>query len=98
VLYRRVAKALPFLQEIRDLLNRAAGNDALPDYRVRYEQESDRALFYTKDGQALARHLAAVGTSGTDVNQFVNRPIRQQTRHLLATPHPPDTRAILKDL
>ena len=50
------------LKKFRELLKRAAGNDALPDYRIRYDQETDRALFYTKDGAALARHI---GTSGT---------------------------------
>ena len=54
------------LKKFRELLKRAAGNDALPDYRVRYEQETDRALFYTKDGEALARHLATIGTSGAE--------------------------------
>jgi plasmid replication initiation protein len=54
------------LKKFRELLKRAVGNDALPDYRVRYEQETDRALFYTKDGEALARHLATIGTSGAE--------------------------------
>lgn len=50
------------LKKFRELLKRAAGKDALPDYRIRYDQETDRALFYTKDGAALAQHI---GTSGT---------------------------------
>jgi plasmid replication initiation protein len=54
------------LKKFRELLKRAVGNDALPDYHIRYDQETDRALFYTKDGAALARHLAAIGTSGTE--------------------------------
>src|SRR5215472_1249069 len=54
------------LKKFRELLKRAAGKDALPDYCIRYDQETDRALFHTKDGAALARHLAAIGTSGTE--------------------------------
>ena len=53
------------LKKFRELLKRAAGNDALPDYHIRYDQETDRALFYAKDGAALALHLVAIGTSGT---------------------------------
>jgi plasmid replication initiation protein len=54
------------LKKFRELLKRAAGKDALPDYCIRYDQETDRALFHTKDGAALARHLAAIGTSGAE--------------------------------
>ena len=54
------------LKKFRELLKRAAGNNALPDYRIRYNQESDHAMFYTKDSAALARQIASLGTLGTD--------------------------------
>jgi plasmid replication initiation protein len=54
------------LKKFRELLKRAAGNNALPDYRIRYNQESDHAMFYTKDSAALARQVASIGTLGTD--------------------------------
>ena len=54
------------LKKFRELLKRAAGNDALPDYRIRYNHESDHAMFYTKDSAALARQIASLGTLGTD--------------------------------
>jgi plasmid replication initiation protein len=50
------------LRKFRELLKRAADNDALPDYRIRYDTESEQAVFYTKNPQVLARHVA--DTSG----------------------------------
>jgi plasmid replication initiation protein len=50
------------LRKFRELLKRAADNDALPDYRIRYNTESEQAVFYTKNPQVLARHVA--DTSG----------------------------------
>jgi plasmid replication initiation protein len=50
------------LRKFRELLKRAADNDAMPDYRIRYDTESEQAVFYTKNPQVLARHVA--DTSG----------------------------------
>ena len=50
------------LRKFRELLKRTAETDALPDYRIRYEPESEQAVFYTKNVQMLARHMA--DTSG----------------------------------
>jgi plasmid replication initiation protein len=50
------------LRKFRELLKRTAETDALPDYRIRYEPESEQAVFYTKNAQMLARHMA--DTSG----------------------------------
>jgi plasmid replication initiation protein len=46
------------LKKFRELLKRAARNDELPDYRIRYDQETDHVTFYIKDG-------ASFGTLGT---------------------------------
>jgi plasmid replication initiation protein len=50
------------LRKFRELLRRTAETDALPDYRIRYDPESEQAVFYTKNAQMLARHIA--DTSG----------------------------------
>src|SRR6266851_2528555 len=57
LLHKKSGSQAP-LKKFRELLKRAAANDALPDYRIRYDQEADRVLFYTKDGAALAQHIA----------------------------------------
>jgi plasmid replication initiation protein len=54
------------LKKFRELLKRAAKNDELPDYRIRYDQETDHTIFYTKDGASFVRHTAGFGTLGTD--------------------------------
>ena len=50
------------LRKFRELLKRTAETDALPDYRIRYDPESEQAVFYTKNVQMLAQHIA--DTSG----------------------------------
>jgi len=50
------------LRKFRELLKRTAETDALPDYRIRYDPESEQAIFYTKNVQMLAQHIA--DTSG----------------------------------
>jgi plasmid replication initiation protein len=63
LLHKKSGSQAP-LKKFRELLKRAAANDALPEYRIRYDQETDRVLFYTKNGAALAQHIASIGTSG----------------------------------
>ena len=46
------------LRKFRELLKRTAETDALPDYRIRYDPESEQAIFYTKNVQMLAQHIA----------------------------------------
>jgi plasmid replication initiation protein len=36
------------LRKFRELLKRAADTDPLPDYRIRYEPETEQAVFYTR--------------------------------------------------
>jgi plasmid replication initiation protein len=50
------------LRKFRELLKRTAETDALPDYRIRYDPESEQVVFYTKNAQMLAQHI--VDTSG----------------------------------
>jgi plasmid replication initiation protein len=46
------------LKRFRELLKKIAEGDVLPDYRLRYELEQDRAVFYFKDISKLAISLA----------------------------------------
>ena len=46
------------LRKFRELLKRKADTDALPDYRIRYDAESEQAVFYTKNAQMLAQYVA----------------------------------------
>jgi hypothetical protein len=48
--------------KFRELLKRTAETDALPDYRIRYDPESEQAVFYSKNTQLLAQYIA--DTSG----------------------------------
>jgi plasmid replication initiation protein len=50
------------LKEFRRKLKAIVQADELPGYHIRYNEESDQALFYTKDTKKLARTLAL--TSG----------------------------------
>ncbi|MBV8362572.1 MAG: hypothetical protein JO189_32275 [Deltaproteobacteria bacterium] len=44
------------LHKFRELLKKTAETDALPNYRILYDSESEQALFYTKNAQLLAHH------------------------------------------
>jgi plasmid replication initiation protein len=46
------------LKEFRRKVKITIGADALPDYRLRYEPETDQIVFYTKDPKKLAESLA----------------------------------------
>jgi plasmid replication initiation protein len=46
------------LRKFRELLKRTADTDALPDYRLLYDAEAEQVVFYTKNAQMLAAHLA----------------------------------------
>ena len=50
------------LKEFRRKLKIIGQADELPGYHIRFDEESDRVLFYTKDGKKLAQTLAL--TSG----------------------------------
>ena len=41
------------LKKFRELLKRAAASDALPDYRIRYNAETDQVYFYSKNTSVL---------------------------------------------
>jgi plasmid replication initiation protein len=45
------------LRKFRELLKKTAETDALPDYRILYDSESEQAVFYTKNAQLLAHHV-----------------------------------------
>ena len=40
-------------QKFRELLKRAAASDALPDYGIRYDAETDQAVFQNKMASVL---------------------------------------------
>ena len=44
------------LRKFRELLKKTAETDALPDYRILYDQENEQVVFYTKNAQLLPHH------------------------------------------
>jgi plasmid replication initiation protein len=46
------------VKRFREMVKKVAMRDGLPDYRVRYDGETDRVLFYTKDVKKLAESMA----------------------------------------
>jgi plasmid replication initiation protein len=57
VLHRKSGSASP-LKRFRLEAKRIAMSDIIPDYRMRYDAETDQMMFYTKDAKALAENLA----------------------------------------
>ena len=49
------------VKRFREMVKKVAMSDGLPDYRVRYESETDRVLFYTKDAKKLADSMGQKG-------------------------------------
>ena len=43
------------LREFRRMTREIIADDALPDYRMLYQADGDKVLFYTKDAKALAQ-------------------------------------------
>jgi plasmid replication initiation protein len=50
------------LKRFRAAVKRLVLTDNLPEYRMRYDAESDQVMFYTKDAEKLAARLAAAMT------------------------------------
>jgi len=46
------------LWKFREMLKRVAAADVLPNYKIQYDPESDRATFYIKDVSKLAANIA----------------------------------------
>jgi plasmid replication initiation protein len=57
-LHRKSGAASP-LKRFRLETKRIAVSDVIPDYRIRYDRESDQVMFYTRDAHALAERVAA---------------------------------------
>lgn len=58
MLHRKSGSASP-LKRFRLEAKRIAVSDVIPDYRMKYEPETDQVMFYTRDAQALAERMAA---------------------------------------
>jgi plasmid replication initiation protein len=58
LLHKKSGSAGP-VKRFRELVKKVALADLLPDYRISYEPEGDRVMFYTKDARKLAESLAA---------------------------------------
>jgi plasmid replication initiation protein len=58
MLHRKSGAASP-LKRFRHETKRIAVGDVIPDYRMRYDPETDQMMFYTRDAKALAESIAA---------------------------------------
>jgi hypothetical protein len=58
MLHRKSGSGNP-LKRFRLEAKRIALSDVIPDYRMKYESESDRMIFYTRDVTALTEREAA---------------------------------------
>ena len=58
MLHRKSGSASP-LKRFRLEAKRIAVSDVIPDYRMRYDPETDQMMFYTRDVKALAESIAA---------------------------------------
>jgi len=57
LLHKKSGSAGP-VKRFRELVKKIAATDLLPDYRIIYESQADRVMFYTKDAKKLAGSLA----------------------------------------
>jgi len=58
LLHKKSGSAGP-VKRFREFVKKIAVADLLPDYRISYEPEGDRVMFYTKDARRLAESLAS---------------------------------------
>ena len=58
LLHKKSGSAGP-VKRFRELVKKIAVADLLPDYRISYEPDGDRVMFYTKDVRRLAESLAS---------------------------------------
>jgi plasmid replication initiation protein len=58
LLHKKSGSAGP-VKRFRELVKKIAAADLLPDYRISYEPQADRVMFYTKDARKLAESLAS---------------------------------------
>jgi plasmid replication initiation protein len=50
------------VKRFREMVKKVVIRDSLPDYRLRYDGETDRVLFYTKDTKMLAESMSQKGS------------------------------------
>jgi plasmid replication initiation protein len=58
MLHRKSGAGSP-LKRFRLETKRIAVSDVIPDYRMRYDPETDQMMFYTRDARSLAESIAA---------------------------------------
>jgi plasmid replication initiation protein len=59
-LLHKKAGSMGTLKEFRRMVKETTTNDPLPDYRLKYDSETDQVLFYTRDARALATSMTNV--------------------------------------